>query len=95
MSREERPADDLIVAAADNWDHNEATLSGKHSTHAMTSILVTECKDVTSDRIPRVPERSFDISKLPGEANILSQINHFEYFLARYKMYKSISHTFA
>lgn len=68
MSREDRPDDDLIVAAADNWDHNEATFSGKQSTHAMTSVLVTESREGTSDRIPRVPDRSVDLSTLPGEA---------------------------
>ena len=29
----------LMVSVADNWDHNEHTLSGKQTTHAMTSIL--------------------------------------------------------
>ena len=28
-----------MVSVADNWDHNEHTLSGKQTTHAMTSIL--------------------------------------------------------
>ncbi|XP_053400818.1 uncharacterized protein LOC128557464 [Mercenaria mercenaria] len=66
MSREERPDDDLIVVAADNWDHNEATLSGKQSTHAMTSILVTGSNRCASERIPRVSERSINLSSLPG-----------------------------
>ncbi|XP_053391138.1 uncharacterized protein LOC128553968 [Mercenaria mercenaria] len=66
MSREERPDDDLIVVAADNWDHNEATLSGKQSTHAMTSILVTGRNRCASERIPRVSERSINLSSLPG-----------------------------
>ncbi|WAQ97425.1 hypothetical protein MAR_030115, partial [Mya arenaria] len=50
-----RPRNDLIIAAADNWDHNENTLSGKHSTHAMTSILVHTTPSITlsADRIKR------------------------------------------
>ena len=31
----------LIVAASDNWDHNERTVDGKRTTHVMTSILVS------------------------------------------------------
>ncbi|WAR16171.1 hypothetical protein MAR_030765 [Mya arenaria] len=31
----------LVVAVADNWDHNERTVDGKRTTHAMTSILVS------------------------------------------------------
>ena len=59
---------DLIIAAADNWDHNENTLSGKRSTHAMTSILVQSNKDSPefATRIPRVQDRSIDPSSLPG-----------------------------
>ncbi|WAR01041.1 hypothetical protein MAR_025413 [Mya arenaria] len=50
-----RPRDNLIIAAADNWDHNENTLSGKHSTHAMTSILVHTTPSIpqSADRIKR------------------------------------------
>jgi hypothetical protein len=61
-------SDRLLVAAADNWDHNENTLSGKHSTHAMTSILVVQSsmKSQTATRIPRVKERSIDSSTLSG-----------------------------
>ena len=29
----------LIVTAADNWDHNEHTLSGKRSTHAISNFI--------------------------------------------------------
>ena len=61
---------DILIAAADNWDHNENTLSGKHSTHAMTSILMqTTPSDDRAGRFPRVPERSINVSSLPGEVN--------------------------
>ena len=70
MSRDEQErSDDLIILAADNWDHNESTLTGKKSTHAMTSILVhTPLSDQQSaPRIPRVKERSIDTLQLPGK----------------------------
>jgi hypothetical protein len=60
---------DFIIAAADNWDHNENTLSGKRSTHAMTSILV-QTKSSEQEvicRIPRVQDRSIEVQSLPGE----------------------------
>ena len=42
----------LVVAAADNWDHNERTFSGKKTTHAMTSLLVTpDCLIPTTRRL--------------------------------------------
>ena len=58
----------LIIAAADNWDHNENTLSGKRTTHAMTSMLVQTAKgeERLQSRISRVPERSVEVSSLPG-----------------------------
>ena len=60
---------DLIVAVADNWDHNENTLSGKQSTHAMTSILVKSSQTdshASYARITRVADRSIDTASLPG-----------------------------
>ena len=51
---------ELILAAGDNRDHNEHTISGKRTTHAMTSILVhVKNNDQTPiKRFPRVQERS-------------------------------------
>lgn len=58
----------LLVGAADNWDHNERTLSGKKTTHAKTSLLVTpQALLPTSERLPRVSERSLNICSLPGK----------------------------
>ena len=58
----------LIVAAGDNWDHNERTVDGKRTTHAMTSILVSPQTEeqLSFPRIARSTERSLDISFLPG-----------------------------
>lgn len=60
----------MIIVAGDNWDHNEHTLSGKKTTHAMTSILISQKNNgqESSTRIPRVPERSLGISTLPGKS---------------------------
>jgi hypothetical protein len=72
MTRDEQErSDDLIILAADNWDHNESTLSGKKSTHAMTSILVhtPSSGEQSAPRIPRVKERSIDTVELPGKQN--------------------------
>ena len=59
---------DLILAAGDNWDHNEHTISGKRTTHAMTSILVhvKNNNQTPIKRFPRVQERSLDTSIIPG-----------------------------
>lgn len=59
----------LVLAAADNGNHNESTLSGKRSTHAKTSLLlktppVPPVK--ASARIPCVQERPVDPTTLPG-----------------------------
>ena len=52
----------LILAAGDNWDHNERTPDGKHTTHAMTSILVTQTQPETSfSKIPRSLSRTCDV----------------------------------
>ncbi|XP_060579912.1 uncharacterized protein LOC132736731 [Ruditapes philippinarum] len=57
-----------IVGVADNWDHNEKTVDGKRTTHAMTSILVAPNVDVDMPlpRLPRSPNRSFDKAAFPG-----------------------------
>ena len=56
-----------IIAVADNWDHNEATVDGKQTTHAMTSIIVTpEVKKVDFPRIPRLPGRTLDCASVEG-----------------------------
>ena len=63
-------ASELIVAAADNWDHNENPLSGKRSTHSMTSILIKSSPSNSNPgqtRIPRLPDRSIDTASLPGK----------------------------
>ena len=59
----------LIVAAGDNWDHNERTVDGKRTTHAMTTILVSPQTEeqLSFPRIARSSERSIDISSLPGK----------------------------
>jgi hypothetical protein len=59
----------IIFGAADNWDHNEHTIDGKRTTHAMTSILLQPTLDIARDheqRIQRATERSLDINKLKG-----------------------------
>ena len=58
----------LIVAAADNWDHNERTVDGKRTTHAMTTIFVqrkTE-QSMSCPRIRKTPDqrRSIDLSSI-------------------------------
>ena len=64
----QRQTGDLVLAAGDNWDHNEHTISGKRTTHAMTSILVhvRNNEQTASKRIPRVQERTLDTSMIPG-----------------------------
>ena len=59
---------ELILAAGDNWDHNEHTISGKRTTHAMTSILVSvkHTDQGSSQRILRVQERSIGSSTIPS-----------------------------
>ena len=64
----------FVVAAADNWDHNERTTDGKRTTHAMTSILVqrSESDIAATPRIKRVASRSLDLKSVPGRINILT-----------------------
>lgn len=45
----------FISAAADNWDHNERTIDGKRTTHAMTSIFVQHQADQQL-YYPRIPK---------------------------------------
>lgn len=54
------------MAAADNWDHNEHTIDGKRTTHAMTSILIQPISETDNrqQRINRSTERSLDITRL-------------------------------
>jgi hypothetical protein len=64
----------LILAAADNWDHNEHTIDGKKTTHAMTSILVQASSntDKASVRIKTEPQRTLDTSTLKGKLHCVS-----------------------
>lgn len=49
----------LFLAAADNWDRNERTLSRKKTTHVITRLLVTLRPLVpSSQRLPSVGEKS-------------------------------------
>lgn len=59
----------FIVGAADNWDHNERTVDGKRTTHAMTSILVQAKAEITADppRLKKSTSRTLDVENLPGE----------------------------
>ena len=61
----------LIISVGDNWDHNEQTVDGKNTTHAMTSIFVTPAEDgdKLSPPIPRVSVRSLDTELLQGNVN--------------------------
>ena len=57
------PGGNLIIGAADNWDHNERTVDGARTTHAMTSILVQRQpvgQNITPCRIPKVQSRALD-----------------------------------
>ena len=64
-----------LVAAGDNWDHNEGTPDGLRTTHAMTSILVSQNEeDGSCFRIPRSASRTYDIKALPGTVLIISSL---------------------
>ena len=58
----------LIVAAADNWDHNERTVDGKRTTHAMTTVFVQRKTEQSTPcpRIRKTPDqrRSLDLSSI-------------------------------
>ncbi|XP_053373036.1 uncharacterized protein LOC123541526 [Mercenaria mercenaria] len=67
----------LIIAAGDNWDHNEYTKDGKNTTHAMTTILVSPKSNRIgkAQRITRIPEKTIDSSSLPG-GNLTSVLTY-------------------
>ena len=49
----------IVDAAIDNFDQNEDTLDGKHTTHAMASVVFRRGHVSTADKcLARVPERS-------------------------------------
>ncbi|WAQ97265.1 hypothetical protein MAR_029955 [Mya arenaria] len=58
----------IVVAVADNLDHNERTVDEKRTTHAMTSILVssTSVENRISQRLGKSSRRTFDKKCLPG-----------------------------
>ncbi|MEW8548471.1 MAG: hypothetical protein AB2693_33630, partial [Candidatus Thiodiazotropha sp.] len=62
----------FIVAAGDNWDHNEKTPDGKQTTHAMTTVLVSPQTENQPNfpRIARSSQRSLDVSTLPGKNTV-------------------------
>ena len=57
------------VAAADNWDHNERTVDGKKSTHAMTSIFIApQLEDkIMVDRMTRATSYTLDEHMIEGD----------------------------
>ncbi|KAH3799226.1 hypothetical protein DPMN_152832 [Dreissena polymorpha] len=58
---------ELVVAVADNWDHNERTVDGKQSTHAMTSLLMSnKTADFPVPRLTKSDSRTFNANSLPG-----------------------------
>ena len=64
-----------VVAAGDNWDHNELSPDGLCTTHAMTSILVSQNEeDGSCFRIPRSASGTYDIKALPGTVLIISSL---------------------
>ena len=56
------------LGAGDNWDHNERTIDGRRTTHAMTSILMSPSTDqaLTLPGIPRVETRTLNLQCVPG-----------------------------
>ena len=73
----------FILGAADNWDHNERTIDGKRTTHAMTSILVQQqSQAVCCPRIPREGSRTLDPETVAGKIpNIVFQVKVLKYTL--------------
>lgn len=62
-----------VVCVADNWDHNEKTVDGKRTTHAMTSILVSPevpHVEIEEPRIKKIASRVFNPSSLPGMCSL-------------------------
>ena len=73
----------IILSAADNWDHNERTVDSKKTTHGMTSILVqmVSTESPQSLRIKREPDRTLDTTKLQGKHSPKQTFTHF-FFLS-------------
>ena len=68
----------FVVCAADNWDHNEKTVDGKRTTHAMTSILIQEghtSSEVIEFSIERLPENTLNSSSLEID---LTKVIHYK-----------------
>ena len=58
----------LIIAVADNWDHNESTADRKRTTHAMTNIFVQRISE-TNKCVPRIliaPRRTLNLEFVQG-----------------------------
>lgn len=74
-----RDGGSFLVACADNWDHNERTVDGKRTTHAMTSIIVQRQfqseNNLIPTRIKRTSRRSLDLSSV--SAGELFKIIHY------------------
>lgn len=75
----------LIIGVGDNWDHNERTVDGKRTTHAMTSILVSpkSDSDAPAQTIPRIADRSLNIELMPGTVYMLLSIMTFMFLRIR------------
>ena len=73
----------FIVASADNWDHNERTVDGKRTTHAMTSILVQAQtnESLPAAQIQRISSLSLDTSQLAS--GDFSQIQEYKEHVKR------------
>ena len=58
----------LIVAVADNRDHNERIADGKRTTHAMTNIFVQRISETNKcvPRIPIAPRRTLNLEFVQG-----------------------------
>ena len=63
-----------VVSVADNWDHNEHTIDGKNTTHAMTSICIQPHSHpkIAYPRIPRKPSRSLDTDTDYGNTFVIT-----------------------
>ena len=58
----------LIIAVADNWDHNERTADGKRTTYAMTNIFVQRISETNKcvPQIPIAPRRTLNLEFVQG-----------------------------
>lgn len=66
----------LISAAGDNWDHDEHTVDGKRTTHAMTTMQTQQINSNQvschlSERIPKQSKRTIDMHELQGNKSIM------------------------